>query len=287
MGVAISGLVAATVINETDQLEIEQAGVSKKITKTQLRALLFSDPAFATPALVPQIGDVPSYNGTDFAPGAVPRWRVIHQDAYTESAPASTSTITFDGGATAIGINKTGTFYFKVGFPVRFVQSGTTYYAICTAITASLLTIAGAPLIAATPITELAVGTPEMVREEVLFVNSRNTSGVQLNYATGATCLSFIGLQYRRWTGPKAYCVSYRATHKSATSPIVTLLINGVAASTSGITISATAGAWTTVGAVVMDPIAYDINMGEDIEIYASSVAGSYFLSLVATFILE
>ena len=46
MGVAISGLVAATNLAEADIFEIEQSGVSKKVTKTQLRSLLFSDPAF-------------------------------------------------------------------------------------------------------------------------------------------------------------------------------------------------------------------------------------------------
>jgi len=45
VGVAISDMPAATVLNGTDLFEIEQSSVSKKLTTTQLRALLLPAPA--------------------------------------------------------------------------------------------------------------------------------------------------------------------------------------------------------------------------------------------------
>ena len=107
MGVPISGLPAATNLGEADEFEIEQGGVSKKITKTQLRSLMFSDPSFSVP--LPQLGDSLTFNGTDFVSGERGGWRVINQAAYTEAAPASTSTITFVGCSAVSGIEMRAT----------------------------------------------------------------------------------------------------------------------------------------------------------------------------------
>lgn len=54
MGVSISGLPAATVLNDADVFEIEQDGVSKRLTKLQLKTL---NPPDTSPTLVaPNIG---------------------------------------------------------------------------------------------------------------------------------------------------------------------------------------------------------------------------------------
>jgi hypothetical protein len=67
VGVAISGLTAATDFPEAAEFEIEDAGVSKRLSKAQLRQLLFDDPAFSFES--PQQGDVLVYDGSDWVPG--------------------------------------------------------------------------------------------------------------------------------------------------------------------------------------------------------------------------
>jgi len=247
VGVAISGLVAGSVLNETDVFEIEQAGVSKQITKAQLRKLMFSDPAFAVPAALPQDGDVVSYSGTDFVTGAVPRWRIIHQQAYTEAAVATSSTITFAGGGPSGGINLNATDYFSVGSPVRVVISGTTYYGICTASTTTLLTISGAILPLSTAITSLSVGTPEMVKHvDMLFpAVTYNTLGAAVALNNGCT---------HRWRGATGYLVAFSCSHMNTSSTtVVNLKMNaGTNVSTAGVIPAAgTAGPPATHGAFV------------------------------------
>ena len=223
MGVAISGLVAGTVLNETDVFEIEQAGVSKQITKAQLRKLMFSDPAFAVPAALPQNGDVVSYGGTDFVTGAVPRWRVINQAAYTEAAAASSSTITFAGGTQGIavsGIYTCATDYFSVGTPVRVVISSATYYGICEHVTNTLLTISGAGISTTAPIGSLSVGTPDMVKQvQMSFPAATYNASATLVLTKGCT---------HRWRGPTGHLVSYSCSHMNTSSTtVVTLQMNG------------------------------------------------------------
>ena len=215
MGLSITALAAATTLGDTDLFEIEQPGVSKKLTKSQLATLLSPSPALfsglsATTSvddadlfvveqagvimkltrsqlvtlvtegiltvdatILPQSGDVVYYDGANYFPGAPPRWRVVHQDAYTESAPASTSTITFAGGGPTGGINLKAGDYFAVGDPVRVVQLGPVdYYGICTAVSDTLLTINGATLKTWQNIVRLDVGTRDMVKHVQLCANS-------------------------------------------------------------------------------------------------------------------
>ena len=247
MGVAISGLIAGTIINEADVFEIEQAGVSKKITKAQLRKLMFSDPAFVTPIALPQEGDAVSYNGTDFITGEVPRWRVIHKDAYTEAAVASSSTITFAGGGPTSGIKLKGGEYFAVGSPVRTVIGSTTYYGICTAVTDILLTISGAILPTATAIVSLSVGRPSNVKHVTM---TYPTTGY--NAFTGYTVSAPIPRGcLHRWRGATGYLVAYSCSHmNTASTTVVNLKMNaGTNVSTAGVIPAA--GTSTTHGAFV------------------------------------
>lgn len=247
---AISGLVAATVINEADVFEIEQSGVSKKLTKTQLRSLMFSDPAFVTPAQLPLEGTVVSYNGTDFISGGIPRWRVIHQDAYTEAAVASSSTITFAGGAITNGI-KLSADVFEVGAPVRVLIAGTYYYGICTAVTDTLLTMSGGILPTATAITSLSVGRPEFVKH------------VRMTYPdtgyNGSTTLVLAKGCIHRWRGRTGYLVAYSCSHmNTSNSTVVQLQMNGGSdVSTAGVIPAA--GASATVHGAFTDSALGDL----------------------------
>jgi hypothetical protein len=81
------------------------------------------------------------------------RWRVIDPRAYTPSAPASTSRITCSSTAWAVA-----------GLPIKWAQSGTAYYGLIRSVSENAyIDIAGAPLIASTPIQMLWVGRPEQV----------------------------------------------------------------------------------------------------------------------------
>lgn len=243
MGVSISGLVAGSVLNETDVFEIEQAGVSKKITKAQFRKLMFSDPAFAVPVALPQNGDAVSYNGTDFVTGAVPRWRVINIAAYTEGAVATSSQITFAGGVPASGIRLNGGDYFSVGSPVRVVIGATTYYGICTAVTDILLTISGAILPTSTAIVSLSVGTSDMVKH----VQMRFPA---VTYNASASDVLPRGCIHR-WHGVTGYLVAYSCSHMNTSgTTVVNLQMNG-GSNVSSTGVIPAAGTSTTHGVFV------------------------------------
>lgn len=242
MGVSISELEAVTEFQEADVFELEQGGVSKRITKAQLRSLLFSDPAFAE--LLPQLGDSLTFNGTSFVAGARGGWRTIHQNAYTELSPASTSTITFAGGSPVNGIQMRADEYFVVGSPVRVeIGAGIYYYGICTAATATLLTISGA-ILPLSPILSLAVGTQEMVKHvEMRFPgNTYNTLGATTPLNNG--CL-------HRWRGKKGYLVAYSCSHMNTSSTTVVNLKMNAGANVSTAGVIPAAGTSTTHGAFV------------------------------------
>ena len=220
MAVAISGLVAATTLGDTDIFEIEQSGVSKQITKLQMQTSLFGAPVSLDLTTLQQEGDVASYNGADWVPGATSRWRVVHQDAYTEAAVASSSTITFAGGGPTGGINLGADDYFSVGSPVRVVISGTTYYGICRAVTSTLLTISGAILPTATAITSVSVGSKDMVKRV-----SMSFAGTTYN---GSTTLVLTKGCIHRWHGATGYLCAYSVAHMNTSSTTeVTLQMNG------------------------------------------------------------
>lgn len=281
MGTAISGLVAATELNEADIFEIEQAGVSKKLTKQQLRALMYSDPLFASPALLPKTGDVLQYNGTDFAPGAVPQWRVIDQVAYTEASVATSSTITFAGGGPTNGVNLKGGDYFAVGDPVRVVISAVSYYGICSAVSDTLLTITGAPLPLSTAITSLSVGRPDMVKRIPIFVGKSDYAASVANINAGVL----------RWRGRTGYLVTFSATHDTTGQPKINIKCNGNLVSTNdsnnGIQLSATPGTFVDNSAVAISTANYAIADSQDVVIsVTAAVSSQNFLSVMLVFVV-
>jgi hypothetical protein len=243
VGVAISGLTAATDFPEAAEFEIEDAGVSKRLSKAQLRQLLFDDPAFSFES--PQQGDVLVYDGSDWVPGGWDGWRVIHQDAYGESSPASSSTITFAGGAPSGGVALRATDYFAVGDPVRVVIGGLTYYGICDAVSATLLTIAGS-ILPLSAITSLSVGTPDKVRHvemRYLFeADDYTNKGVSTPVEYGLT---------HRWRGKTGYLASFSVSHMNTSSTTVVNLQLGGGSNVSTAGVTPAAGTTTTHGAFV------------------------------------
>jgi len=281
MGIAISQLTPATTFGEADSIEIAQSGVSKKLTKSQIRKLLFTDPAFAVPAVVPKQGDVVSYAGSDFVTGPIPRWRVIDPVAYNAATPASTSQITFAGGPIASGVYRKAGDYFAVGDPVRTeIGIGTYYYGIVTAVTDTLLTITGAPL-PLSPILSLSVGQPNMVRQIAIHVSRQS-------YANAIGDILGVG---HRWRGRTGYLVTFSATHASTGQPKINVKCNGNLVSSNdasnGIQLSATPGTFVDNSAVAITAANYVIADAQTIAVrVTAAVASQDFLIVCLVFVV-
>ena len=243
MGLSIAELTAATTINDDDVFEIEQSGVSKKLTALQMENLL--PPAgilYLDLTTLPQEGDVVSYNGADWVPGATPRWRVVHGDAYTISPGAGFGkTITFVGGGPTGGIKLKGGDYFSVGSPVRTVIDGDTYYGICTAVTDTLLTIEGPTLLTDTAITSLSVGSKDMVKHvDMRFAGT--------TYNSSTTLVLTKGCQHR-WNGATGHLVVYSCSHMNTSGSVVVQLQMNGGSNVSGVGVFPNVGTATTHGA--------------------------------------
>lgn len=94
----------------------------------------------------------------DGGAGGTSTWTSILSDITT--TPASTSTITTTADLTGS---------IKVGYPLSYAIGGTTYYGIVTAITSSLITIAGASL--GGTITAISYGDPARTKQETFVIN--------------------------------------------------------------------------------------------------------------------
>lgn len=247
MGQSISQLVAATTLAESDQFEIEQSGVSKAITKSLLRRSLFADPAFSFP--LPINGDSLVFNGTDWIPGPVSKWRVVPQTAFSASAVATTSTITFFGGADVSGVQRGANDYFSTGLPVRVLIGGVNYYGMCLSATDTTLTISGAALPTATAITSLSVGTLDMIRHiQVTYpTTTYNTFGAAVALPRGCN---------HRWRGRTGHFVAASVAHMNTSSTTVVnfKMNNGANVLTTGVIPAA--GTATTQGAYVETTLA-------------------------------
>jgi hypothetical protein len=97
------------------------------------------------------------------AHNAEERWQLVPHQAYTNAAPASTSTITCGNTAWA-----------GAGLPIKWIQNGTTYYGLVQVLSSnSYVQIMGAPLIASTPIEAVWIGRPEQVVNEYYHHNGQ------------------------------------------------------------------------------------------------------------------
>lgn len=273
MAISISELISSSVVNEGDVFEIEQTdGVSRKLTKTQLRKLLFSDPAFAT--ALPIKGDSISYGSNDdFVVGPPSRWRVVPAAAYVATSPPLGISVAFPGGAPSGGIMRRATDYFEVGLPVRVeTGSGTMYYGIVDDVIENGITIAGA-LIPIVAIASLSVGTPDMVKHVSM-------SFPETGYNSSTTLVLYRGCQHY-WRGKTGYLCAYACSHaNTATLVNVQLQFNGGPnVSTTGV--NPAAGTATTRGAFVSSALgtlvaaAVDISDKQLITVKTPVITGS------------
>jgi hypothetical protein len=253
-----AALSAVTTPANTDLLYCTQGGTAKKLALLDLANYAVAN-AFELP------------------------WTEIPIALYThdtdQTTPASTSTITMND-----------TSDFAVGLPVKYVYGGLTYYGIVTAVAANaLLTIAGAPLVVASPITALHVGTPEMVTQ-IDFVTDWG-SGVEDLFAS-------VTYERHRWGKSAAYLVQFSATQgvadTGAEQPKLNVKVNGSVVSTNdtskGLQLSATPGTWTDSSAIAIDTTTYKIERGEAIDLRCT-VAGTNgdasVLSVTLVFVSE
>jgi len=193
--------------------------------------------------------------------GGSTRWKEAGGSLWTQTigtftaTPASTSTLTMTEDLTALII---------VGLPLRYIIGGVTYYGVCTAIAANLLTIAGPPL--GGDVTSLSYGKASQVIQIIamipgLYEDASNTALIDSDLNSAV-----------KWDKPKAYLVKFSVYSKVADTGD-----NGQASVRINDTeVNTTAGGETIVAAktwyptvVNIDPAAYDINNGEAIELTA------------------
>jgi hypothetical protein len=153
------------------------------------------------------------------------------------------------------------------GSPLKYTISGVVRYGVCTAITSTLITIAGAPLVTtAGALTELWWGRPE--------------TGLQVDfnipgpYADAIGDILYVDTKTKfRWGQTAAYLVTFRAmqqTVATTTQPRVNVKIganNVSTANTNQGVILSTAGTWVENTAVAINTTYYKISRGTDLEI--------------------
>jgi hypothetical protein len=142
------------------------------------------------------------------AVGGSSKWTSLTATTDFSTTAASTSTITMNTDQTAT---------IKAGMAVKFTLSGTVYYAIVSAITSNLLTIAGAPLTTtASALTALSYGLLPPIVERIAI------PGYWADAADTALIANDLSISYV-WRGPKAYLVQIggyvRTTDSGASKP--------------------------------------------------------------------
>lgn len=173
-----------------------------------------------------------------------------------DDQPPSTSTITMTADLTAT---------VKVGFPVKFKRAGAYYFAIVTAITANLLTIAGAPLTTGDgDLQELWIGDPCRVVQLPMFV-----PGWYEDADDAAIIEHDIGRPFR-WYQSLAYCVRFAVSTRIADANSdgkvnVTLAGSGVSTSNGGLGL-ALPGTSTYTTVVDIDTAHYFALMGDAVD---------------------
>lgn len=131
------------------------------------------------------------------------KWTALVSTTDFSTTAASTSTITMVTDQTAT---------IKPGMAIRFTLSGTVYYAVCTAITSNLLTIAGAPLTTtASALTALSYGLLPPYVERIAI------PGYWSDSADTALIASDLLTPYV-WAGARAYLVRIRAYSRTVDS---------------------------------------------------------------------
>jgi len=223
-----------------------------------------------------EITSLPTVNGTTLVPGGYTSLTATTDFATTA---ASTSTITMVTDQTS---------NIVPGMPIKFTLSSTVYYAICTAIAANLLTIAGAPLTTtASALTALSYGPTEKVSTMMFSING------QFADAASGTLLQSDLLTNVKWTKGLSYCVMIshivETDDTGANQPAVNVDINSAAVGTSNTNEGKDVAETWTDTVIDINNSNYDINYGETIEI-STDAGGSnnnaVDLTVIITFVM-
>lgn len=268
----ISDLPAATVIDDADVFAVEQAGVSKKISWGSLRD------AVAFEIGTPKKDDLLVMSSiSGFQAASDPRWRVVPPLAYVASSASSYQLIAFVGSPLISGVKGRASDYFSVGDPVRVQIGGTYYYCICATTTTTLLYVHGPPLPTGQPITNLAIGTKDMIH-----VVSLTFDGTGYNTSTSLALTRGCRHRWRGKTGHLAIA-AFAHMNTSATVSILVQIAPGTNAFTAGQTMNAgTATAYgvykenfVSAGFLTSDVTRLKIQHNENITVTTPVITGS------------
>ena len=149
--------------------------------------------------------------------------------------------------------------------PIKFKLSGSYYYALCTSITTTVLTIAGAPLTTgAGALTELYYSDlPGQVIPIQLTIPGYFAD------ASESALLSNDNYMYIKWMQSKAYLVLMSAVQKvidTGSQNTINCAINSNNVFSTPLTLSGTGGTWVDT-VVALTTANYDVNYSEAIEI--------------------
>jgi hypothetical protein len=161
------------------------------------------------------------------------------------------------------------------GMALRYKLSGTYYYGICTAITATRLTIAGAPLTTVDgDLTELAYSPSSDATETLIFsVNGAFADAAETAMLKNDMLLQFV------WPKRTAYCVYYRiicgVDDTGASQPRVNVRLGStttdfVSTSNSNAGLAASDAAWAQT-VVDISTAKYTVNFGDTVELKADA----------------
>lgn len=253
MGTKMSALDAVSTLAASDIMHAVSSGVNKKITKTNLIETL-------------GVNDKSSF------------WTQVPTANYSLT-PATSSSLTV-----------TTTSPMKVGMPIKYTISGTTYYAIITSVSLNAaITIAGPPFSGDLTADSLYYGGPERVVQMDFFVSGTYED------ASGAIIVADMKT-VARWGLQKGYLVTFGGSHNTVdtgTQPNVNVQLNASAVSTentnTGPTMSGSINTVQMNSAVAINTSNYDIEYGEEIEIYVTKAGNGDAEDLTVTciFVLE
>lgn len=188
------------------------------------------------------------------------------------ATPASTSTITMSKDRSAVLIP---------GTALRYTIGGTTYYGIITAITSTLITLAGAPLSGTITALFFSQDLGRVIQMPILIPGYYED-------ATDATLLANDLGQTLLWQQGSSHCVRMAMKTRvadSSSNGVAQAYIGGSALSTSGLTLAGTGWYYTVVD---INTTNYKCDFGEDIEIGATKGTGgtAQDLSVLLTFVV-
>jgi len=263
----VIGLVAGDIFVSTDsKLKFIATGATTWDAGVALTTgVLINDTSVTVNLLYQYNGTVVKLTGDGGSGGGgTSKWTALVATTDFATTAASTSTITMNADKTSV---------ISVGMPLKFTLSGTDYYAIVTAITANLLTIAGAPLTTtASALTALSYSDlPNSTHTEIIAIN-----GVFADALTSYMLKDDLLLQNGiYWKKSKAYCVQMSIICTNVDTGTVTVQAQLNAKINIADLLSSNLSVSTTLqnSIVQINTANYDINFGETIELELAALA--------------